>query len=95
MLIWKSNYFLLVKEIIPDVDDTSLPKELTAMFQPLYCKLCIVQLSSNVMAKIHYKSKNHEKNIRKFLTDYSERTGEPLHKRVKIPTTKSEVSTCF
>lgn len=80
-----------MKETIPDADDISLPKELTAMFQPLYCKLCTVQLSSNVMAKIHYKSKNHEKNIRKFLVDYSERTGEPLHKRAKINVTKSEV----
>lgn len=45
------------------------------------------------MAKIHYKSKNHEKNIRKFLTEYSEKTGEPLHKRAKVVSTpKTEVS---
>lgn len=74
----------LVKETVPDVDDPSLPKNLTAMFQPLYCKLCSAQLSSNVMAKTHYSSKNHEKNIRKFLIDYSQKTGEPLHKRAKL-----------
>lgn len=83
-----------MKETVPDADDSTLPKELTAMFQPLYCKLCTAQLSSNIMAKIHYKSKNHEKNIRKFLIDYSERTGEPLHKRAKADnSSKSEVGT--
>lgn len=54
------------------------------MFQPLYCKLCTAQLSSNVMAKLHYKSRNHEKKVRKFLIEYSEKTGEPLHKRAKV-----------
>lgn len=63
------------------------------MFQPLYCKLCSAQLSSNIMAKIHYKSKNHEKNIRKFLVDHSQKTGEPLHKRAKVTSSqKSEVN---
>lgn len=73
-----------VREVVPDVDDTSLPKELTLLFQPLYCKLCTAQLSSNVMAKLHYKSKNHEKKVRKFLIEHSQRTGEPLHKRAKV-----------
>lgn len=82
-----------MRETVPDADDPTLPKELTAMFQPLYCKLCTAQLSSNVMAKIHYKSKNHEKNIRKFLIDHAGKTGEPLHKRAKVNATpKSEVS---
>lgn len=81
-----------MKETIPDAEDPTLPKELTAMFQPLYCKLCTAQLSSNIMAKIHYKSKNHEKNIRKYLIDYASKTGKPLHKRAKISTSsKSEV----
>ncbi|KAJ8953701.1 hypothetical protein NQ314_007310 [Rhamnusium bicolor] len=85
---FRKNIF---KETVPDVDDPSLPKELTSMFQPLYCKLCTAQLSSNVMAKLHYKSKNHEKKIRKFLVEYSQSTGEPLHKRARIAgTPKSE-----
>ncbi|KAJ8939998.1 hypothetical protein NQ318_012920 [Aromia moschata] len=81
----------IYKETVPDIDDPTLPKELTLMFQPLYCKLCTAQLSSNVMAKLHYKSKNHEKKIRKFLIDYAQKTGEPLHKRAKVAgTPKSE-----
>lgn len=58
------------------------------LFQPLFCKLCTVQLSSNQTAKMHYKSKNHEKNIRKWLIDYSDKTGEPLHKRTKLSSEK-------
>lgn len=89
-----SDLYFLVKETIPDVDDESLPKDLVAMFQPLYCKLCSAQLSSNVMAKIHYKSKNHEKNVRKYLVEYSDKSGEPLHKRAKVSSTaKTEVVT--
>ncbi|KYB27100.1 Zinc finger matrin-type protein 3-like Protein [Tribolium castaneum] len=74
----------VLKETIPDCFDETLPRDLTSLFQPLYCKLCSAQLSSNLVAKLHYKSKNHEKKIRKFLIDYSERTGEPLHKRAKV-----------
>lgn len=70
--------------------DPSLPKELTAMFQPLFCKLCNMQLSSSVVAKLHYKGKNHEKKIRKYLIDYSVRTGEPLHKRAKLESKKTD-----
>ncbi|XP_018561543.1 zinc finger matrin-type protein 4-like [Anoplophora glabripennis] len=81
---YKRNIF---KEVVPDVDDTTLPKELTSMFQPLYCKLCTAQLSSNVMAKLHYKSRNHEKKVRKFLIEHSQKTGEPLHKRAKVTET--------
>ncbi|XP_044260946.1 zinc finger matrin-type protein 3-like isoform X2 [Tribolium madens] len=74
----------VLKDTIPDCFDETLPRELTSLFQPLYCKLCSAQLSSNLVAKLHYKSKNHEKKIRKFLIEYSERTGEPLHKRAKV-----------
>ncbi|KAG5891108.1 hypothetical protein JTB14_028496 [Gonioctena quinquepunctata] len=83
----KNHQRNIFRETVPDVEDSSLPKDLTAMFQPLYCKLCSAQLSSNIMARLHYKSKNHEKKIRKFLVEYSEKTGEPLHKRAKTVTT--------
>lgn len=66
---------------IPDLKDETLPKELRQMFQPLFCKLCSLQMTSNVMAKMHYVSKNHEKKIRKYLIELSEKTGEPLHPR--------------
>lgn len=33
---------------------------------------------------LHYKSKNHDKKVRNFLTQHSETTGEPLHKRAKM-----------
>lgn len=45
------------------------------------------------MAKLHYRGKNHEKKIRKWLTEYSERTGEPLHKRAKVVPKKPEPTT--
>jgi hypothetical protein len=77
-------FFLLVRDTIPDCYDETLPRDLTSLFQPLYCKLCQAQLSSNVVAKLHYKSKNHEKKIKRFLIEYSDRTGEPLHKRAKM-----------
>lgn len=86
-------YIFLDKDKALQVDET-LPKELKILFQPLYCKLCSVQLSSNIVAKLHYKSKNHEKKIRRFLIEYSERTGQPLHKRAldTINKSKSEVN---
>lgn len=33
---------------------------------------------------LHYKGKNHERKVKKYLIEYSARTGEPLHKRAKI-----------
>jgi hypothetical protein len=74
----------ILRDTIPDCYDETLPRDLTSLFQPLYCKLCQAQLSSNVVAKLHYKSKNHEKKIKRFLIEYSDRTGEPLHKRAKM-----------
>lgn len=70
--------------------DTTLPKELSLMFQPLFCKLCNMQLSSSVVAKLHYKGKNHEKKVRKYLIEYAARTGEPLHKRAKFEFKKTD-----
>lgn len=58
------------------------------LFQPLYCKLCSAQLSSTVVAKTHYTSKNHNKKVVKFLAEHSARTGEPLHKRSKVSSNK-------
>lgn len=74
----------IFRDTVPDINDSTLPKELTSQFQPLFCKLCTAQLSSNVMAKLHYKSKNHEKKVRKFLIEHAEKTGTPLHKRAKV-----------
>ncbi|XP_076254556.1 zinc finger matrin-type protein 3-like isoform X3 [Rhynchophorus ferrugineus] len=84
---YKQNIF---ESTVPDITDNSLPKELKILFQPLFCKLCTVQLSSNQTAKMHYKSKNHEKKIRKWLIDYSDKTGEPLHKRAKLSSEQVE-----
>ncbi|XP_028145637.1 zinc finger protein 346 [Diabrotica virgifera virgifera] len=81
----------IFREIAPDTSDPTLPKELKKQFQPLYCKLCTAHLSSNVMAKLHYRSKNHEKKVRKFLLDYAESTNTPLHKRATVTSpTKAE-----
>ncbi|XP_066144670.1 zinc finger matrin-type protein 3-like isoform X2 [Euwallacea fornicatus] len=70
-------------EIVPDLQDNTLPKDLKLLFQPLFCKLCSIQLSSNQTAKMHYKSKNHEKKIRKWLVEHAEKTGETLHPRAQ------------
>lgn len=71
--------------------DNTLPKELRDLFEPLDCKLCTAQLTSTVMAKVHYASNAHEKRLRKWLVEYSERTGEPLHKRATAePKNKEE-----
>lgn len=47
------------------------------------------------MAKLHYKGQKHEKQVRKFLIDYSAKTGEPLHKRAKATPKKPEASVSF
>lgn len=76
--------------MIPDATDQTLPKELREMFQALYCKLCSLQMTSNVMARMHYVSKNHEKKIRKYLIELAEKTGEPLHPRAAVTNVKKE-----
>ncbi|KRT85011.1 hypothetical protein AMK59_2635, partial [Oryctes borbonicus] len=77
------------KETFTELHDSSLPAELLSLFQPLFCKLCMFQLSGNSMAKLHYKSKNHDKKIRSWLIEYSAKTGEPLHARATIPRVKN------
>ncbi|XP_018321678.1 zinc finger matrin-type protein 4-like [Agrilus planipennis] len=78
----KIDYSPKFKFSCPDITDHSLPNELKLQFQPLFCKLCSMTLSSNTMARLHYVSKNHNKKIKNWLIQYSERTGEPLHPRV-------------
>lgn len=73
-------------------NDPKLPKELTVQFQPLYCKLCTAKLSSNVMAKLHYKSKKHEKKVKMFLIEHAKKTGEPLPEEVISKRQKCDVS---
>ncbi|KAK4877909.1 hypothetical protein RN001_010415 [Aquatica leii] len=65
-------------------NDPTLPQELTIQFQPLFCKLCECQHTSNVMAKLHYDSKRHDKKVRKFLVDFAEKTGTTLHPRATL-----------
>ncbi|KAK9753135.1 hypothetical protein QE152_g3637 [Popillia japonica] len=76
------------RDTFKELYDPTLPAELLSLFQPLFCKLCMFQLSGNSMAKLHYQSKNHDKKVRAWLIEYSERTGEPLHKRAAVPRTK-------
>lgn len=79
---------ILDKDTFNELYDLSLPGELLLLFQPLFCKLCMFQLSGNSMAKLHYQSKNHDKKVRTWLISYSERTGQPLHKRATMPRLK-------
>jgi hypothetical protein len=44
-----------------DIIDPTWPKELRDLFQPLYCVLCKLTLSSPVVARDHYKGKRHNK----------------------------------
>lgn len=46
-----------------DVINQDLPQSLKDMFQPLYCKLCTLTLSSPVVAKDHYSGKRHKKAV--------------------------------
>lgn len=75
--------FVSDKDMLSQLKDPSLPKELTAMFQPLYCVLCKMHLNSASNAKLHYLSKNHHKKIKNYLIDHAKKTGEPLHKRAR------------
>ncbi|CAG9772778.1 unnamed protein product [Ceutorhynchus assimilis] len=87
---YRENIF---QQTVPDLLDDSLPKELKAQFQPLFCKLCAIKLSSNQTAKTHYKSKNHEKKVRKWLVDWSATTGAPLPARaLPSPSAKKDKS---
>lgn len=72
-------------QTFPHLSDPTLPQELLALFQPLFCKLCECQHSSNIMAKLHYDSKKHTRKVRQYLVEYSERTGTPLHEKAKPP----------
>ena len=64
--------------------DSTLPKKLTELLEPRNCKLCMANLTSTVMAKIHYESAKHEKKVKQFLVRYAVETGEPLHKRATM-----------
>lgn len=46
-----------------DVINQDLPQALKDLFQPLYCKLCLLTLSSPVVAKDHYSGKRHKKSV--------------------------------
>lgn len=59
--------------------DPTYPAELLSLFQPLYCKLCLVPISSQKNAYIHYNSKKHDMKVRKYLFEYARRTGLPYH----------------
>lgn len=72
-------------QTFPHLSDPTLPQELLVLFQPLFCKLCECQHSSNIMAKLHYDSKRHMRKVRLYLLEYAERTGTPLHEKAKPP----------
>ncbi|CAG7826867.1 unnamed protein product [Allacma fusca] len=53
-----------------DPIDPALPQVLKNMFQPLFCKLCNLSLSSAIVASDHYKGKRHKKCIEVWLADH-------------------------
>lgn len=58
-----------------------LPEDLIKLFKPLFCDLCSTKLNSPSSARLHYESKNHEKKINAWLSEWSIKTGEPVPKR--------------
>lgn len=61
-----------------------LPEEIIKMFKPLFCEICSAKLNSPSMARLHYESKNHLKKINHWLSSWSERSGEPIPKRLNV-----------
>uniref|UniRef100_A0A1B6KD30 C2H2-type domain-containing protein n=1 Tax=Graphocephala atropunctata TaxID=36148 RepID=A0A1B6KD30_9HEMI len=57
---------------------SSYPKELTILFQALDCRLCLVELSSPIVAKMHYSGKQHMKKVTRFLTEWCGKTGSAM-----------------
>ncbi|XP_063217394.1 uncharacterized protein LOC134528075 isoform X11 [Bacillus rossius redtenbacheri] len=53
------------EELIP------LPEELTRKFGKLTCELCLCRLYSVRQANMHYKGKQHEKKVMRYLEDWS------------------------
>ncbi|ODN02512.1 Zinc finger matrin-type protein 3 [Orchesella cincta] len=69
-----------------EVMKLNLPKALKDQFQPLFCKLCILSLSSPVVAKDHYNGKRHKKAVDAWMarnplppmfSNYPKKTTEP------------------
>ncbi|KAJ0181184.1 hypothetical protein K1T71_003269 [Dendrolimus kikuchii] len=52
---------------VPKENLKGLPRDLLKMIDPQFCALCGIQFDSFVMSRLHYISKNHSKNTKKFL----------------------------
>ncbi|XP_067005714.2 zinc finger protein 346 [Anabrus simplex] len=65
-------------DLMQQVKDPGLPKELIKMFGPLKCDLCSVSVNSTVQAKMHYIGKQHEKKVNAYLTNWCKETGQPM-----------------
>jgi len=57
---------------------SKVPRELSIMFGADTCQLCSVELTSPVLGKMHYSGKPHMKKVKKWLTDWSVKTGRPI-----------------
>lgn len=68
-----------------------LPKELTKLFLPLKCELCTTVMNSCYDSKVHYGSKNHNRKVNAWLTNWSNETGEPIPKR-ELPDEGNDIS---
>lgn len=60
---WNNHQLQYYKAVI----NQDLPQKLKDMFQPLYCKLCTLTLSSPIVAKDHYAGKRHKKGVEAWL----------------------------
>lgn len=62
-------------------DDSDLPDELKKKFQALHCLLCDAKMNSPISAKMHYESKQHDKKVHNWLSEWAKQTGAPMPKR--------------
>ncbi|XP_041974237.1 formin-1-like isoform X2 [Aricia agestis] len=61
----------------------NLPKNLLALYEPEYCGLCAHNLESHAVSRMHYLSKNHQKNQKKWLAQQSD-DGSRKNKEIPI-----------
>ncbi|XP_023334763.1 uncharacterized protein LOC111706191 [Eurytemora carolleeae] len=70
---WQKDYL--------DTWDTALPDELLQLVRPSRCELCLLDLSSNIVATSHLNGKNHDKKVKVWLDEYCKRNGKDVPKK--------------
>ncbi|XP_038208629.1 uncharacterized protein LOC119829955 [Zerene cesonia] len=66
----------LIKCGVPREHLRNLPRDLLRLINPDYCGLCAVELDSFSVSRVHYNSKNHLKNQKKWMNNRVEFGGQ-------------------